>query len=152
MRNMDVGALTSVFELLQQHYPERLSQLWFLNAPWIFWGLWKVVKPFIHEATRQKIVFLSGPEKQRMLDEHIPAHVRAAATICCCHHENTVTAVHSMPEPHLAQPGKRQSLVVYLTVDALGRLSSAWLHGPRGGGWTCSSCTFCILLEGRPHI
>ena len=81
MRNLDVGALTSVFELLQQHYPERLSQLWFLNAPWIFWGLWKVVKPFIHEATRQKIVFLSGPEKQRMLDEHIPAHVGARAVI-----------------------------------------------------------------------
>ena len=38
MNNLDVKALRTVFALLQGHYPERLSQLWFLNAPWIFWG------------------------------------------------------------------------------------------------------------------
>ena len=38
MNNLDVKALRAIFELLQGHYPERLSELWFLNAPWIFWG------------------------------------------------------------------------------------------------------------------
>lgn len=28
----------------QAHYPERLSALWFINAPWIFWGVWRVVR------------------------------------------------------------------------------------------------------------
>lgn len=36
-------ALQAIFELLQSHYPERLSALWFLNAPFIFWGVWRLV-------------------------------------------------------------------------------------------------------------
>ena len=43
MNNLDVKALRAIFELLQGHYPERLSELWFLNAPWIFWG--KILAP-----------------------------------------------------------------------------------------------------------
>ena len=43
-RNLDVKALQAVFELLQSHYPERLHALWFLNAPFIFWGVWRMVK------------------------------------------------------------------------------------------------------------
>lgn len=42
-RNLDVKALQAIFELLQSHYPERLSALWFLNAPLIFWGVWRLV-------------------------------------------------------------------------------------------------------------
>jgi hypothetical protein len=42
-RNLDVKALQAIFELLQSHYPERLSALWFLNAPFIFWGVWRLV-------------------------------------------------------------------------------------------------------------
>ena len=38
MNNLDVQALRRIFDLLQGHFPERLSELWFLNAPWIFWG------------------------------------------------------------------------------------------------------------------
>ena len=46
-RNLDVKALQAVFELLQSHYPERLHALWFLNAPFIFWGVWRMVSfPF----------------------------------------------------------------------------------------------------------
>ena len=37
-------ALQAVFELLQSHYPERLHALWFLNAPFIFWGVWRMVR------------------------------------------------------------------------------------------------------------
>ena len=43
-RNLDVKALQAVFELLQAHYPERLHALWFLNAPFIFWGVWRMVR------------------------------------------------------------------------------------------------------------
>lgn len=44
-RNLDVKALQAIFELLQSHYPERLCALWFLNAPFIFWGVWRLVSP-----------------------------------------------------------------------------------------------------------
>lgn len=75
MKNLDVGALQAVFEVLQQHYPERLGELWFLNAPFIFWGLWRVVSPFIQQATKEKIKFLSGRDRERMLQQNIPQDV-----------------------------------------------------------------------------
>ena len=43
-RNLDVKVLQAIFELLQAHYPERLAALWFLNAPFIFWGVWRLVQ------------------------------------------------------------------------------------------------------------
>ena len=75
MRNLDVGALTAIFDLLQQHYPERLGELWFLNAPFLFWGLWSVVKPCVKPSTREKIRFLSNSEKGELLAQTIPADV-----------------------------------------------------------------------------
>ncbi|CAK0773781.1 hypothetical protein CVIRNUC_004101 [Coccomyxa viridis] len=75
-RNLDVKALQAVFELLQSHYPERLHALWFLNAPFIFWGVWRMVRPFIRtEETKSKIVFLSGSDRAAALHEHIPPQV-----------------------------------------------------------------------------
>jgi CRAL/TRIO domain len=61
--------------LLQNHYPERLAQLWFLNAPGIFWGLWKMVSPFIDAGTREKISFVKGEAALADLKKVIPAEV-----------------------------------------------------------------------------
>eukprot|EP00210_Caulerpa_lentillifera_P001528 g1466.t1 len=59
LRNLDVKVLSSIFELLQQHYPERLSNLWFINAPFIFWAAWKIVAPLLEECSRQKMKFVN---------------------------------------------------------------------------------------------
>ncbi|KAK9839865.1 hypothetical protein WJX81_007319 [Elliptochloris bilobata] len=74
LSNLDVKALQAIFELLQSHYPERLSALWFINAPWIFWGVWRMVRPFIDAKTREKIAFL-GSARAPELREAIPASV-----------------------------------------------------------------------------
>lgn len=56
--NLDVGALQAIFEMLQQHFPERLGQgVWFVNAPRIFWSAWRCVCPFISTSTRNRIHF-----------------------------------------------------------------------------------------------
>ena len=60
MGNLDVEGLKALFDLLQRHYPERLAELWFLKAPFIFWGLWRIVSPFLAEGTSRKIRFMSG--------------------------------------------------------------------------------------------
>ena len=60
MGNLDVEGLKALFDLLQRHYPERLAELWFLKAPFIFWGLWRIVSPFLQEGTRRKIRFMSN--------------------------------------------------------------------------------------------
>ena len=73
--------------LLQNQYPERLAQLWFLNAPGIFWGLWKMVSPFIDAGTREKISFVKGEAALADLKKIIPLEVgsiRAANAVNCC--------------------------------------------------------------------
>jgi hypothetical protein len=36
-----------MFELLQNHYPERLGQLFLYEAPTAFWAIWKAVSSFV---------------------------------------------------------------------------------------------------------
>eukprot|EP00898_Chlorokybus_atmophyticus_P007220 jgi/Chlat1/749/Chrsp104S00024 len=73
--NLDLQALKAVFPTMELHYPERLGTLWFVNAPIIFWGLWKLVYPFVDKRTRGKIVFLSGKEVARTLLKEIDKSV-----------------------------------------------------------------------------
>lgn len=58
--NIDVAFLKSIFELLQTHYPNCLRSLYFINSPFVFWGVWRCVTPFVSPHTRSKIAFLSG--------------------------------------------------------------------------------------------
>jgi hypothetical protein len=52
--------LKNIFALLQQHYVEHLDRLYMVNASSIFWGLWRVVSPFIDPVTRAKVVFVDS--------------------------------------------------------------------------------------------
>jgi hypothetical protein len=37
---------------IQHHYVERLHRLYLYCAPTLFWGLWKIVSPFVDPVTR----------------------------------------------------------------------------------------------------
>ena len=43
--------------ILQNHYPERLGRALVANVPWMIWGFFKVITPFIDPITREKIRF-----------------------------------------------------------------------------------------------
>ena len=57
--SLDAPALKSIFELLQAHFPERLARMTFVDAPMMFYAVWRVVCPFIDPVTRQKVAFSS---------------------------------------------------------------------------------------------
>lgn len=107
---LDLGALRAVFELLQQHYPERrepghplpalrtlisscvharlsmclcrLATMYMLDAPMIFWALWKAVGPFIDPETKQKVRFVSAKEAAQDFEE-LFGEVRGPVIFSC---------------------------------------------------------------------
>eukprot|EP01083_Nonionella_stella_P002905 8307_1 len=47
-------------EIDQEYYPDAMSQLFIINAPWIFTTMWKVIKLFLNERTKKKIKILGS--------------------------------------------------------------------------------------------
>jgi hypothetical protein len=56
-RALDVEALKHIMLFFQEKFPERVSVAIFWRAPKIFYGLWAVVKAFLSEETKSKIMF-----------------------------------------------------------------------------------------------
>ncbi|KAG6026180.1 hypothetical protein E4U40_002287 [Claviceps sp. LM458 group G5] len=52
-----VSTAREVLHILQSHYPERLGKALIINVPWIVWGFFKIIKPFMHPVTREKLKF-----------------------------------------------------------------------------------------------
>ncbi|MCJ1275057.1 hypothetical protein MMC21_002857 [Puttea exsequens] len=46
-----------VTHILQNHYPERLGRACIQDTPWLIWGFFKMINPFIDPLTREKMKF-----------------------------------------------------------------------------------------------
>lgn len=73
-RALDVEALKHIMLFFQNFFPERVSKAIFWKAPKVFYALWSVVKPFLSQETRNKILFASQTQhlEQKLLLKHIP--------------------------------------------------------------------------------
>ena len=47
-------------KILQSHYPGRVKTIYCFNAPFMFKVFWTLVKPFVDQATKDTIVFVSN--------------------------------------------------------------------------------------------
>ncbi|KAF5356662.1 hypothetical protein D9757_013142 [Collybiopsis confluens] len=56
----------------QNRYPECMGKFYIINAPWLFSGVWSVIKPWLDEVTVKKIDIL-GKDYQGALLDQIPA-------------------------------------------------------------------------------
>eukprot|EP01098_Paradermamoeba_levis_P008732 TRINITY_DN3608_c0_g1_i1.p1 TRINITY_DN3608_c0_g1~~TRINITY_DN3608_c0_g1_i1.p1 ORF type:complete len:298 (-),score=115.85 TRINITY_DN3608_c0_g1_i1:86-913(-) len=67
--NGDLGLAKKFVGTLQDHYPERLGEMFVFDAPGVFKTFWKVVNPFIDPKTKKKVCFLetSSPDIQKIL-------------------------------------------------------------------------------------
>jgi hypothetical protein len=57
-------------KLSQDYYPEILGKMVVVNAPFVFSGIFSVIKGWLDEKTRKKI-YVVGSDYQRILTEHI---------------------------------------------------------------------------------
>ncbi|KIK59974.1 hypothetical protein GYMLUDRAFT_244755 [Collybiopsis luxurians FD-317 M1] len=55
----------------QDRYPECMGKFYIINAPWLFSGVWTVIKPWLDEVTVAKIAIL-GKDYKDMLLAQIP--------------------------------------------------------------------------------
>lgn len=73
-RALDVEALKHIMLFFQEKFPERVSVAIFWRAPKVFYGLWAVVKAFLSEETKSKIMFAKQSQDLLGLFEfgHLP--------------------------------------------------------------------------------
>ncbi|CAK4088470.1 unnamed protein product [Aphanomyces euteiches] len=71
--------LKPIFDLGQIYYPESLFRMYLVNAPFVFWGSWKIISSFIDPETKEKIqifksaaAFSTDASKQGLSLDAIP--------------------------------------------------------------------------------
>lgn len=65
-------AIRTLIDTKSLHYPEMLSKVVLFNAPLLFRGPYKIIRPWLPEETEKKIVFVSDT---KVLDELLdPEH------------------------------------------------------------------------------
>lgn len=62
-------------EMAQNNYPEILGSMFILNAPFLFTGIWAIVKMWIDDKTKEKIHILGSGYKKELLKHVDPANL-----------------------------------------------------------------------------
>jgi hypothetical protein len=73
LASLDVGMMQFMVQALQSFYPEILGKCLVMEAPWIFNGFWKMVRPLLDPAVAAKIEFIKQADLPTFIDkENIP--------------------------------------------------------------------------------
>ncbi|KAJ1511377.1 hypothetical protein HMI54_006665 [Coelomomyces lativittatus] len=74
MQNMDYPVVKFLISTLQSYYPESLGLCLIVNAPWLFQGVWKVIKGYLDPVVQSKIVFVKANQLDKwLIPEFIPS-------------------------------------------------------------------------------
>ena len=57
LKNMDWPLTQFLIKAFEVYYPETLGMLVFHKAPWIFSGIWRVIRPLLDPVVASKVVF-----------------------------------------------------------------------------------------------
>jgi len=68
----------------QDRYPECMGKFYIINAPWLFNGVWTVIKPWLDEVTVSKIDIIGSGYKDKLLaqipKENLPKELGGTCT------------------------------------------------------------------------
>ena len=64
--NWDLAALKEGLHILDNYFPERLGNIWFIHASFLFMTLWKLIRPFIPKRTAEKLVFFGSDFREQL--------------------------------------------------------------------------------------
>lgn len=75
MSNFDMGFTKFMISVLEAYYPESLGIVLIMNAPMLFNGIWKLVKPLLDPVVAAKVVFATPADMPKYIDkESLMAH------------------------------------------------------------------------------
>jgi len=63
LKNMDWPFITFLVKAFEAYYPETLGIMVIHKAPWIFSGIWKVLRPLLDPVVAHKVVFTRTDEQ-----------------------------------------------------------------------------------------
>ncbi|KAF8939892.1 CRAL-TRIO domain-containing protein [Dissophora ornata] len=70
LSNMDFTMVKYLVTIFEAYYPESLGRIIIHGAPFVFWGIWKVIQPWLDPIVASKVRFTRADKD---LLEHIPA-------------------------------------------------------------------------------
>ena len=74
---IDNPGIKFLVKCLEAYYPESLGVALVVNAPWIFWGVWKIIKPLLDPVVVAKIKFIKAQEIEEYIDfKYVPKYMR----------------------------------------------------------------------------
>eukprot|EP01121_Diplochlamys_sp_Union-15-3_P016137 TRINITY_DN5440_c0_g1_i1.p1 TRINITY_DN5440_c0_g1~~TRINITY_DN5440_c0_g1_i1.p1 ORF type:complete len:227 (+),score=31.19 TRINITY_DN5440_c0_g1_i1:100-780(+) len=68
LSNMDYGFVKFLIKVFADYYPDTLGACLIFNSPFLFWGCWKIISPWIDPATRNKTKFVNKNEMLAVID------------------------------------------------------------------------------------
>jgi len=75
----------SLMGMCQKYYPELMGEMYVVNAPMLFYGVWSVIKLMIDDRTKQKIHILGSNYQKKLLEkvdaENLPDFLGGKSTI-----------------------------------------------------------------------
>ncbi|KAF8918009.1 hypothetical protein BGZ58_004966, partial [Dissophora ornata] len=74
LANMDYNFVKFLVQCFEAYYPESLGVLVIHKAPFVFWGVWKIIEPWLDPVVASKIRFTrSDKELSEIIDaDHLP--------------------------------------------------------------------------------
>ncbi|KAF9142761.1 hypothetical protein BG015_000673 [Linnemannia schmuckeri] len=70
LSNMDFAMVRYLISIFEAYYPESLGRIIVHGAPFVFWGVWKIIEPWMDPVVASKVRFT---RKDQDLLEYIPA-------------------------------------------------------------------------------
>lgn len=71
--NADTDVGKGIVSMLSRHYPEHLGKMYMVDAGYIAWGVWQIVRLLLDPRSEAKIKFVSRAELQDVIDvEELP--------------------------------------------------------------------------------
>ncbi|KAF9157887.1 hypothetical protein DFQ26_008226, partial [Actinomortierella ambigua] len=71
LANMDYNFVKFLVQCFEAYYPESLGVLLIHKAPFVFWGVWKIIEPWLDPVVASKIKFTRSDSE---LTQYIPAN------------------------------------------------------------------------------